>query len=249
MIKDRIFRIMFLAVSATVMVAACVTGPVKDSAPNAVDSNGGDAIDELATSPDEIEAIPIDAIDPLGTWEVLSLEGGVHDERVGGGMEVLCDYYDNFYMPVLASEDTFIHLVQMTASNPDFGDIPQDMVDAFNMYLGSSGIFVFSFAFDNGFHSNRALEDLQVHFLASELVPGLVSAMVGGFNEESVLGEVRSMAPGGGENKLQVTGRFVRPDRLEGDWYFEETTSLPGNPAPECVSAAEGFGTWVAEKR
>ena len=246
----RNFHPLFVILFCTVMTAACGTA-LPDDTDSIVTYPEVEAMqDEVETTIDEVEAIPIDAIDLLGTWELVSFEGGIRDERVGGGIEILCDYYSNTYQPVLTGEDTFIHLAEMTTmSNPEFGDIPEDMILAFNPYVGATGIFVFSFGFDNGYHSNRALEELQIQFMASELVPGLVSAMMGGFNDNEVLGEVRSMAPGGGKNVFRVTGKFVSPDRMEGEWSLEETTSLPGNPAPECTSAAQGFGTWVAEKR
>lgn len=246
----RSFHTLFVILFCTVMTAACGTELPDDTDSIVTHPEVEEIQDELEAMIDEVEAIPIDAIDHLGVWEVVSFEGGIRDERVGGGIEILCDYYSITYQPVLTGEDTFIHLAEMTMmSNPDFGDIPEDMILTFNPYVGATGIFIFSFEFDNGYHSNRALEDLQVQFMASELVPGLVSAMMGGFNDKEVLGEVRSMAPGGGENIFQVTGKFVSPDYMEGEWSFEETTSLPGNPAPECTSAAQGYGTWAAEKR
>ncbi|TFH32877.1 MAG: hypothetical protein E4G99_12235, partial [Anaerolineales bacterium] len=240
-------RPLFVILFSAVMTTACGTEPTEDVDSLATPPEVEGIKDDVEATIDAIEVIPIDGIDPLGTWEVVSFEGGIRDERVGGGIEILCDYYSNTYQPALSSEDTFIHFAEMSiTSNPDFGDIPEDMILTFNSFLETTGIFVFSFGFDNGYHSNRALEDLRVQFMASELIPGLVSAMMGGFDENKVLGEVRSKAPGGGENVFQVSGTFVSPERLEGEWSFEETTSLPGNTAPECTSAAEGFGTWSA---
>jgi len=195
---------------------------------------------------EEVEAAQ-DVIVPLGEWRILEFTGSIGDERVGGGIEILCDYFNSTYQPVLGSEDTYILLLEKQ-SDPDLGNIPQDLFDAISSPDDGGGVFVFLFAFDNGYHSNQVLEDLGVQAQYSQLIPGFWDFAFGTWTAQRVEGEIQLGSSGGGKSAFSLTGKFVSENRLEGNWSFEETTALPGGESPECNTAASGEGIWVAEK-
>ena len=233
MAEDRWFHFLISIPLAVSLACAGSTGPLEKSESASVDQG------ESNTSTDRI--------DPLGEWNVIELSGSIDDERVGGGIEILCDYFDTTYRSDLDSADTYIRLLEKK-SDPDLGNIPQDVFDAMSSPGEGGGLFVFSFAFNNGYHTNQVLEALAVQAQYSQLIPEFWDFAFGVWSEQGVEGEIQLGAEGGGNSEFKVTGQFVTEKRLEGNWSFEENTALPGGESPECNTAASGEGNWAAEK-
>jgi hypothetical protein len=108
-------------------------------------------------------------------------------------------------------------------------------------------LFLFQFGFDNGHHTNKVLEAYGEQYHRTELIKGLWSFEVGFWNEEGVRGESITGTKWGGKSSFTVVGRLVSDQRIEGQWTFEETATLPGTK--NCVTKAHGDGHWVAEKK
>ncbi len=186
-------------------------------------------------------------------WRITEITGTIVDEREGEGLEVMCEDFKNTYSPVLQSEDTFLQRVKRKRA-PSLDGISPDLLMLANE-LGDpddvdpedpADVFVFSFAFDNGYHSNRSL-DVGIQLVRAELIPGAWSFEWGFWREAGVMGGVRLGAPGGGKSTFRMTGQFNGESHLTGDWSFEENTTMMG--LPECNTTAIGSGTWTAERR
>lgn len=234
MAEDRWFRF-FISVPLLVSLAcAGSTGPL-------------DGSESVEVDQEAVGTVP-DVINPSGEWKMVEFTGSIEDERIGGGLEILCDYFKTTYQADLESGDTYIRFLEKK-SDPDLGSIPQDLFDAMSSPGEGGGLFVFSFAFDNGYHTNQVLEGLGVQAQYSQLIPEFWDFAFGVWTEQGVEGEIQLGAPGGGNSEFIVTGQFVTEKRLEGTWSFEETTALPGGESPECNTAASGEGNWVAQKK
>ena len=104
---------------------------------------------------------------------------------------------------------------------------------------------MFSFAFDNGYHSNQSLEGLGDPYL--EITQrASITAYGGGFFESAnrVRGWSSSSITGTlqGESIFVVEGALLAPDRMGGTWKFAESSRFGG-----CELRGHGSGYWLAE--
>jgi len=183
----------------------------------------------------------------IGEWKVTSIDGSIKSKLIGPAVQFMCDDFTEYvFNPVVNSEETFIKLVYRKKA-PHLKDIPMEVYDTLNVVKDEKGLFIFKFSFDNGFHSNKILEGYGEQYHRTELIKGLWSFEVGFWNEEGVRGESISGTKWGGKSSFLVVGRFINNNRIEGQWSFEETATLPGSK--NCVTKGYGDGHWVAEKK
>lgn len=182
----------------------------------------------------------------LGKWKVTMLDGSIKSKLVGPIVPLMCDDFTEYiFNPVVDSEETFIKLLYRK-KEPHLKDVPMEIYDTLNVMKDEKGLFLFQFSFDNGHHSNKILEGYGEQYHKTELIKGLWSFEVGIWNKEGVRGESITGTKWGGKSSFTVVGRLVNDQRIEGQWIFEETATLPGTK--NCVTKADGEGHWVAEK-
>ena len=208
---------------------------------------GSSSLQEDADLPVNIEDIPlVDLADiPLGEWKVTELTGSITDERTGGGLDILCDYYKETYQAILDSEDNYIELMMMAAA-ADVSDVPEGLVDI-NYLEGIEGVFAFSFSFDNGYFTNRGVTALPSQVVYFELIPQVWTFDLGYWGAGEIFAKNHNGSPGGGINYFVVEGGFGSAEAISGTWTYFEKTALPEGVAPECESTAKGKGTWAAK--
>lgn len=182
----------------------------------------------------------------MGEWEVTEFTGLITDERTGGGIADLCDYYLTSYQPVVGDDQTFI-LFQDREYDPNLQNVPHEVYDTLNV-INEGGVFIFHFSFDNGYHGNEVLDGSGVQYNYSTLLPGSWTFAVGVWTDDGVEGEIRIGTASGGFSSFGVRGQFVNEDRIEGQWLWEEQTAWSAIPA-ECNSEAFGEGNWVAIRK
>ena len=183
---------------------------------------------------------------PLGEWQVTEVTGNITNERTGGGVENLCDYFLETYNPIIDDDQTFI-LFQSRENEPDFQGVTNEVFDTLNV-INEGGVFIFRFSFDNGYLSNEVLDGSGLQYQYSDFIPGTYTFAIGVWTEDGVQGEIQTGTSDGGFNKFGVRGLFVSDDRIEGQWMWEEITAWSVLPA-ECTSEAIGSGNWVAVKK
>jgi len=183
---------------------------------------------------------------PLGEWQVTEITGTITNERTGGGVENLCDYFLETYNPIIDDDQTFI-LFQSRDNEPDFQGVTHEVFDTLNV-INEGGVFIFRFSFDNGYLSNEVLDGSGLQYQYSDFIPGTYTFAIGVWTEDGVQGEIQTGTSDGGLNKFGVRGLFVSEDRIEGQWMWEEITAWSVLPA-ECTSEAIGSGNWVAVKK
>jgi hypothetical protein len=183
----------------------------------------------------------------LGDWKVTMLDGSIKSKLVGPAVPLMCDDFTEYvFKPVVDHEETFIKLLYRKKAH-HLKDIPMEVYDTLNVVKDEKGLFLFQFGFDNGYHTNKVLEAYGEQYHRTELIKGLWSFEVGFWNEEGVRGESITGTKWGGKSSFTAVGRFVNDQRIEGQWIFEETATLPG--IKNCVTKAYGDGHWVAEKK
>ncbi len=183
----------------------------------------------------------------LGKWKVTMLDGSIKSKLVGPAVQFMCDDFTEYvFNPVIGDEKTFVKLLYRK-KEPHLKDIPMEVYDTLNVVKDEKGLFLFQFGFDNGHHTNKVLEAYGEQYHRTELIKGLWSFEVGFWNEEGVRGESITGTKWGGKSSFTVVGRLVSDQRIEGQWTFEETATLPGTK--NCVTKAHGDGHWVAEKK
>ena len=106
---------------------------------------------------------------------------------------------------------------------------------------------MFSFAFDNGYHSNGTLEGLDTYYFEIEQAATTTTygggffglepeGLVRGWSSSSISGTMK------GESFFLVIGRLVAPGRMAGTWEFVETSGFG-----DCQLNGGGGGEWEAE--
>lgn len=226
------------------------------------------------TEPDPSESLP-DSPDvdsepsaSLGRWKVTKLTGAI--QLVGTGPappQGICAPGTWTFTPVLDSSDTWVGLsdtgadvsgVEMLQLIFAESDAPDFDIDVFPnpeqlepvmvgvAYDGEpDAVFLFSFAFDNGYHSNSVLEGLDTFYLEIEQRATVTTYGGGLFGEEGLVRGWSSSTISGtaqGKGFFLVGGRLVGPDRLEGTWQYTISSSLA-----DCEESGTGSGTWAAE--
>ncbi len=218
---------------------------------------------------------------PLGEWRVTELAGSI--TTINGGPAPpagLCTQGEETVNAVRNDDMTFVEL----------GSIPDGLFRDFEFALESrheetsappipspfpeveapTHLFTFSFAFENGYHSNEALaaagafvsafpegrREMVAEILFGELTDALplpgrqrsyYAGAAGWSAEDStgsvVAGSVQSQESfGSGLSRFLVLGNFNGPRELNGTWSFFEKADAFG-----CTKISRGEGTWAAE--
>lgn len=179
-----------------------------------------------------------------GNWRVTEITGEITSQLQGPAVKHLCDDFTKYvYNPVIGEEKSFIKLLYRKKA-PHLKDIPMEVYDTLNVVKDEKGLFIFKFSFDNGFQSNKILEGYGEQYHKTELIKGLWSFEVGVWTKEGVRGESITGTKWGGKGNFGVVGKFINGNRIEGQWSFEETATLPGSK--NCVTKSEGSGNWIA---
>lgn len=204
----------------------------------------------------------------FGRWEVTELTGAI--QLVGTGPappQGICAPGSWTFSPVVDSPETWVGLSETGADfsgvemlqlifaesgAPDFDiDVfpsPEQLepVMAGVAYDGEpDGVFLFSFAFDNGYHSNGVLEGLDTFYLEIEQRATVTTYGGGLFGEEGLVRGWSSSTISGtaqGKGFFLVGGGLVAPNRMEGTWQYSLSSSLV-----DCAENGSGSGTWAAE--
>lgn len=171
----------------------------------------------------------------LGEWKVTELTGSITTSHGGEAPpRGLCMNAGatGTVSAVRDSEHTYISLTFDESGTswtvPD-ADRPPGMPETWSKERAERP-FIFSMAFDNGYHTNDyALKDPWADGYWSQ--------------EGEVFGYVLLTQEkfGSGISKFTVAGSLDGPDRLEGDWFYEEAASAFG-----CTLTAKGNGSWAA---
>lgn len=227
---------------------------------------------------------------PLGKWKVTELTGAI--TTVNGGPEPplgLCTeqgveiveaiptddrtfvYIDKFLHDESGEKIRSSHYWSMDQCNPksaaDGAQPPPGMNQEES--FDPTHQFFFSFAFDNGHHSNEVLKGLDLHlrdwsdddtypgleFLCGELagliLPGEQKSFYVGelaWDAADRIGRVFAMSIlthkgfGSGMSRFVVEGVFLGPKTISGHWEFEEQKEGFG-----CTQTSAGKGRWTAE--
>ena len=200
-----------------------------------------------------------------GVWKVTELTGSISATETGPAPpEGLCAPFSETYEPVISSPDTWIELIPLASERMWESDIEamlfQDALDALraeglditpygndevaSLPGAADDLFVFSFAFDNGFQTNDSVIGTGTSYLTIEL--GSTSTEYWGVFDgtyDVVLGGVTSMISGvlSGKSAFKVQGSWQAPDRLTGSWLWSEFSEGTG-----CKLVGTGQGTWTA---
>jgi hypothetical protein len=189
----------------------------------------------------------------LGEWKVTEFTGSINYVVAGGSS--YCDKVNENYYPIVDDDQTFIKFFD-GSSEPKLKNIPLEVYDTLNLIDDVKGLFIFQFSFDNGYHSNAALESFNVPYHYTEVIRGLWTFEVGLWTEvvelaekgPYVYGDIIAGNKWGGKSSLTVTGRFKSENKIEGQWEFSEVTAGPIS-IPECEGKSYGSGKWVAIKK
>lgn len=227
---------------------------------------------------------------PVGKWKVTELTGSI--TTVNGGPQPphgLCTEQGVETVQAKPNDDrTFVYIDEFLKDesgknirSSDFWSMdqcnPESAADGAQTPPGMNEEerfdpthqFFFSFAFDNGHHSNEALKGLDLHLrdwdydepspglqllcgeLASLILPGKQKSFYVGelaWDAADRVGRVFALSIithkgfGSGMSRFVVEGAFLGPKRLGGHWVFEEQKEGFG-----CTQTSEGKGRWAAE--
>ena len=202
---------------------------------------------------------------PDGRWRVVDLSGSITALEVGPAPpDGICAPFTDTYEPLLSNPDTWIELKPLpdaaswevdgegmllaraleTLRSDGLEITPGDYRDMVISPGPVDALFLFSFAFDNGYQSNRSLAGTNSAYQKVELgstttehwgVFEAIPAAFSGGTSSLITGTFR------GESAFVVQGEWHAPDRIGGSWFFNEIAIGAG-----CKLLSTGRGTWAA---